>query len=41
MNNTGQSRLEVLICYRGDYAPLVFVSKTLHNNYNNERSLRL
>ena len=22
MNNIGQSRLDVLICYRGDYAPL-------------------
>ena len=40
MNRTGQSRLEVLICYRGDYAPLVsLVFQT--NNYSNERSKSL
>lgn len=33
---TEQSRLDVLICYRGDYAPLFFMRS--FNKHNNERS---
>ncbi|MBR1385002.1 MAG: hypothetical protein IJ555_14525 [Ruminococcus sp.] len=35
---TEQSRLEILICYRGDYAPLFFMGENPFRTFSNKHS---